>query len=203
MASFPGEDFEKVQIGLQHTIFSSKSRGGMVSEVRVADPYWYGELVTVGLEREEIAEWEAFLAESIDRQLSVDFVHPLYPCPISYNVDTFPGAATGTLDAIVDGRTIHIDLLDPGLVLKKGDRISIEQGDRVCYYMIAADVTVATSATDVFITPRLRTGLFTVGAVVRVKGAKMRLRVETNSVGLVLVGGEPTAISFNVYEDGR
>jgi len=226
--SFPSEYFEVLKIALQHTIYSSKTRGGFVSEVKVADPYWTGEFTTVSLTREELAEWEAFLNECVDRQLSIDFVHPLYPCPVLYNPDTYPGAGTGQIQALVDGRTITVDGLDPSLHLLKGDRISIEQSGRVMYYMLAqeslpigdtwltdGDGTILTDGDEdlsvgggsvyheMMLTPRLRTGLFTAGATVRVLGAKMRLRISPNSVSFVLQGGQPTAISFNVFEDGR
>ncbi len=227
--SFPSDGFESLQIALQHTIFSSKTRGGFVSEVRVADPYWAGEFVTVSLTREELSNWEAFLNECIDRQLSIDFVHPFYPCPITYNPDTYPGAGTGQVQAFVDGRSFTVDGFDSSMSLKKGDRLSIEQSGRIMYYMVAEDVTSfeesvlsdgdGVSLTDgsgellfveqsaiyptIKVTPRLRTGLFTAGATVRLLGAKMRLRISPNSVSFVLQGGQPTAISFNVFEDGR
>lgn len=225
---FPYSDFKSIQIALQHTIFSSKTRGGFVSEVKVADPYWYGELNTVDLSREELATWEAFLTECVDRKLSVDFVHPLYPCPMEYNPETFPLPATGQIEDFLSGSFIEVSGLNPSLVLRKGDRLSIEQGDRVMYYMVSEDAAapgeemLTTSdgeqLTDgseslyvgsggvyhvIGLTPRLRTGLFTEGATVRVSRARMRLCITPNSVAFALQGGEPVSISFSVYEDGR
>lgn len=200
---FPLNEFSAVDITLQHTIYSSRTRGGFISNVRVADPYWSGELVTVGLEKAELEAWEAFLQDCIDRNLSIDFVHPLYRCPISYNPDTVPGSPTGTVGTFPDSRTIAVSGLASGLILKKGDRISLEQGDRVMYFMVGADVTIGASTTNVNIVPRLRTGLFTSGAVVRVVNAKMRVKITPNTISVPLAAGEATYLKFGIYENGK
>lgn len=202
--TFPGE-FEYIDVDLQHTIFSSKSRGGFTTEVRVADPYWGGELTTLALERAEYAVWDTFLGEVIDRQLAVDFVHPLFPFPRSYALAaSVPGTGTGTVTGFPDGRTITVSALPVGLILKKGDRFSLEQGDRVLHYRVAEDVTVSTTVDQAIkISPRMRTGLFTATATFRYLYPKLRLRVSPNTVRAPLRGGSAVVINFNVYEDGR
>lgn len=202
---FPDNDFMEINISLQHTIFSSKTRGGLVAQVRVADPFWVGDMTTVpyGLnEKKDIQLWESFLQDCIDRNLSIDFVNPMYPCPVSYTVANFPGSQTGTITAFPSGRTLTVTGLATGLILKRGDRLSIEQGNRIMHYMIAADQTLGASPQTITITPRLRTGLFTTGAIVRLVGAKMRLRISPNTVTMPLRGGDAVAISFSVYENG-
>lgn len=203
--TFPDTGFELIDIELQHSIFSSKTRGGLTSEVRVADPFWAGELVTVALEREDLAIWETFLSECIDRQLTIDFVHPLYAVPRSYATEaSYPGSATADVDAFPDGRTITVNGLSVGLVLKKGDRFSVEEGNRVLVYRVAKDVTVSSdTAQDIVFSPRMRTGLFTTAAVARFLNHKMRLRVRPNTVRAPLQGGKAPSVAFEVYEDGR
>jgi len=171
-----------------------------MSNVRVADPFWAGEITTVALENNELAEWEAFIQDCVDRNLSIDFLHPLHRCPSAYNPSSYPGSGTGSVTSIVDGRTIEVSGLATGLVLRKGDRLSIEQDDRVMHYMVGEAKTLGSSPEDIVITPRLREGLFTTGATVRFLNPKMRLKITPNSYKGPLAAGAATYVQFSVYE---
>lgn len=200
----PFNGFEEIELSLEHYIYTSNSQGGYSTEIRYAEPLWRGSLTSTVMDQQEFQEAEEFINEASERMLAFDLVHPLFLCPRSYTVSTTPGGGTASVVGISDLTAPHISGFTNGLLLKKGDRVSVEEGDYVSYRVIASDVTVS-STTDqtINIRPRLPVGRFTTAATLRYLNPKVRLRVVPNTWSVGLQGGQPIQGSFDVIEAPR
>ena len=184
-------------------VASARTEGGLVITSRNSDPFWKGTMSTrrlSGLGTNEYADFVAFLSRCVDLNLRVDFVHPLHRLPSAYNDATWPMIGDAALADVVDLRTIRLSGLPVGLTLRRGDRLSIMQGDLIGHRWIASPLTVSsTIAQDIEITPRLPLGVFAPGAAVALKDPKMRFMIVPGSWDTT-EARDGTPVSFEVAE---
>ena len=190
----------KPDLGINH----ARTEGGLVVTSRRADPFWAGRMTTDNLQgsagNNQHAALRAFLSRCVDKNLRVDFIHPRHRYPSAYTAATWPMVGNGELVSLTDLRTIVVSGLTVGLVLKRGDRLSITQGELIAHRWLAADLVVASAVTQsIELTPRLPTGVFAAAATVTLKDPKMRLMIVPGSWEDDEVG-EPTPIGFEVME---
>lgn len=187
-------------LGINH----ARTEGGLIVTSRRSDPFWAGRMTTGPLGgtagNNEHADFRAFLSRCADKHLRVDFVHPRHRTPSAYSAATWPMVGNGALVSLTDLRTIVVSGLTVGLVLKRGDRLSLGQGELIAHRWLAADVTVTSAlAQSIELTPRLPTGVFVAGATVTLKDPKMRLMIVPGSWDDE-EAYEPTPIGFDVME---
>lgn len=185
-------------------IASAQSEGGLVVTSRQSDPFWRGRFTTRPLEgwqgNNEHADLLAFLINAADLNLRVDIVHPRHRYPSAYTEATWPMSGDGMLEDVTDLRTIVVSGLEGGLILRRGDRLSIVQDALIAHRWIAAGTTVASEiAQELTLTPRLPLGIFAEGASVVLENPKMRVMIVPGSWDAT-EAGNPTPISFDVME---
>jgi len=203
----PAYAFTEIEVDPDLGISSARSEGGLIVTSRRADPFWSGPMTTRPLssqgERNEHADFRAFLSRCVDENLRVDFVHPVHRFPHAYTEATWPMAGNAELASVPNLRTVVLRDLVVGMALQRGDRLSIIQGDLVCHRWIAADLTVTSAISQAIpITPRLPIGVFAAGAVVLLKDPKMRFMIVAGSWSDKEVAA-PTSITFEVEESLR
>jgi hypothetical protein len=185
----------------------ARSEGGMVVTSRRGDPFWRGTITTPalpldgpGIERMLRPEFITWLHWAEDLNMRIDFTHPRHRLPRSYDDDTWPMGGDGAIVSVTDLRTIVVSGLTMGLILKRGDRLSIVQDDLVVHRWIGASVVVSsTTVQSPTLTPRLPIGIVEAGADVVLEDPVMRFMI----VGGSIVGDEaiePTPVSFEVSE---
>lgn len=185
-------------------VVGARSEGGLIITSRKSDPFWTGKLTTAKLEpwrgNNRHARMLAFLSDCVDRNLRVDWVHPRHDYPGSYTADTWPMLGDGSLNDIVDARTLDVQGLVAGMVLARGDRIAVLQGDIVVHRWVAEDVVVDSAISQaVPVTPRLPVGLLAPSATVRLANPPLRFMIVPGSWDTD-EAHEPTSISFDVAE---
>lgn len=201
---FPAYAFSGIGVQPELGVAYARSEGGLVVTSRKTDPYWRGRLTTIRLEpwgeMNRYADMLAFLSRCVDLNILVDIVHPRHRLPRAYSASTWPMTGDAELTSVTDLRHIVVADLTMGLILKRGDRISVVQGDLISHRWIAADVVVAsTTAQTLELTPRLPIGVFVAGAAVVLENPPMRVRIVPGSWEADEVS-EPAAISFEVEE---
>ncbi|HTM77010.1 MAG TPA: hypothetical protein VL133_05225, partial [Devosia sp.] len=180
--TFPIPGFERIGLRVISGVVTARDRGGMIVTGRRAEPRWAGSFTTDKLTRDDWADLVALLDDCVDRNLRVDFIHPLFKVPRSYTLDTWPLAADPVLVAVTDRRHIVVSDLTVGLVLKRGDRLTLIQDELRCYRKIAVDTVVTSAiAQTLQLTPRIPAGLFAAGSIVRFKYPPIRLAIVPDS----------------------
>ena len=171
------------RLGVVSGLTYGRDRGGLIISSRNVEPYWSGTFSTAPLTREDRAEALAFLDDCVDRNLRVDFIHPLYRYPVGYNSATWPlGLVDASLGSVTNLRTIVVAGLQVGTVLRKGSRLCLIQGSTICYRKVTAEVTVASAiAQSLSIGPRLPPGIFAPAATVRFANPFVRMMVVPES----------------------
>lgn len=201
---FPAYAFSDIaadpDLGMAH----ARTEGGLIVTSRNTDPFWRGRLTTKRLEgwqgNNQHADLRAFLSRCVDLHIQVDIVHPRHRVPGAYTLATWPMGGNASLAGLTDLRNIRVAGLPLGLVLKRGDRASIVQGNIVCHRWIAGAVTVSsTTVQAIELTPRLPIGIFTAGATVVLKDPVMRVLIVPGSWDTAEVA-DPSPISFDVAE---
>lgn len=181
----------------------ARSEGGLVITSSRVDPYWRGRMTTQPLGVDvpnEHADFLAWMSWAVDLNMRVDFVHPRHRLPVSYTLETWPLSGDASLHSIIDLRTIRVGGLVNGLVLKRGDRLSIVQGDIIAHRWIAADITVSSIISqEIGITPRLPIGVFAPAATVVLKDPKMRFMIVPGSWDAA-EQANASPVSFDVEE---
>lgn len=173
---------------------------GLVITSVYRDPVWQGEFVTPPLDAEDRGELLAWLDDCVDRNLRVDYVHPLYKYPAGYKESTWPLVSDPTLSAVVNQRQITVAGLSDTLTLPKGTRLSIIQGNRVCYRRLAAAVAAPSSISETIeITPRIPLGVFAPSALVRFERPFVRMMVIPDSWDST-EDIEATPVAFSMVE---
>lgn len=162
-------NLRRTSLGIVDGLAFGRDLGGMLINSRHVEPYWSGVLTTPPLTRAERIEALAFLDDCVDRNLRVDVIHPSYRYPIGYKSTDWPmGLLDAELESVSDLRNIVVSDMDPGIVLTKGSRLCLIQGDTVCYRKVATTVTVSSAiAQSINIGPRLPPGIFAPGCTVR------------------------------------
>lgn len=191
-----------VQAALGVTV--ARSEGGLVVTSRQGDPFWSGPMTTRPLQgwkgNNEYADFLAFLTDCVDRHLRVDFVHPRHRLPSAYTAETWPMGGNADLVDTPDLRAVTLSGLALGLILKRGDRLSILQDDIVVHRWIAADTVVSsTTSQHLPLTPRLPIGVLAPSATVVLEDPKMRFMVVAGSWNTEEVAN-PAPITFDVME---
>ncbi len=200
----PTTSFEAVSLEPDHVVSTSRSRGGYLTEITVADPLWAGSLRTTPLNERQLRAWEAFISDAVERKLAFDFVHPSKRYPVEYDATTMPFSGDAVITSLADLRSPAMSGLPVGFQLRRGDRLSFIQGDYISYRMVRTGTLVASAVSQAIpITPRLPLGRFAVAAAVEFVSPPMRLRVVANSWKAPLVGGQATRGSFEVFESPR
>lgn len=202
--NMPDYAFSNIAVSPELSINSERTEGGLIITSRRSDPYWTGPMTTRPLtgwrDDNEHADFRAFLTQCVDLNMRVDFVHPRHRVPAAYTIDNFPMAGNGALVSVTDLRTIVVSGLTNGLTLRRGDRLSIIQGNLIAHRWIAAPVVVSSAISQSLpLTPRLPIGVFVAGAVVALKDPKMRVMIVPGSWNGDEVGN-PTPITFEVSE---
>src|SRR5690606_38491999 len=121
--------------------------GGLFITSKKADPFWSGPMTTQPLngwsEDNQHADFLAFLNDCVDRHLRVDFVHPRHRFPSAYNSVTWPMVGDASLNEVTDAWNIDISGLASGLILKRGDRLSIKQDDLIVHRWVNSPLVVS------------------------------------------------------------
>ena len=197
--TLPTGGFEELDIPPDLGIARARTIGSLVVTSRGSDPVVRGKMTTGKLSLAERQDWEAFLVDAMDRNLRVDFVHPRHRTPISYTLDSLPFAGTGSAIEFPDLRTMSASGLPVDLMLKRGDRVGIEQsGMKLCRWMRADTTVASTTDQDLPLTPRLPIGVFSAGATIRLLDPVMRFLV--TGIDTMAERYEQTPISFSVEE---
>ena len=186
-------------------INSQRSEGGLVITSRRADPYWSGRLTSGPLSStgdNERASLIAWLYNTVELNLRVDWVHPRHRLPRAYTAATWPMVGNASLVDVPDLRTIVVSGLTDGLVLQRGDRLSIMQDDIIIHRWISADLVVSSAISQsIALTPRLPIGVLAPAAAVVLEDPKMRFMIVPESWRDS--AGEsygPSPISFDIQE---
>jgi hypothetical protein len=200
----PAYAFSSLSVMPDLGISSERSEGGLIITSHRSDPHWQGPMTTVKLGRSagvnQHADFLAFLSRCVDLNMRVDFVHPLHQLPVSYTLANWPMLDNAELVTVPDLRHIVVRALPMGLALKRGDRLSILQGNVVCHRWIAADVIVSSAITQSLeLTPRLPLGVLAAGAAVVLRQPKMRVMIVPGSWD-TSEAKEPSTVTFEVSE---
>lgn len=202
--NMPAYAFSGLNVTPDLGVSSERSTGGLIITSRNSDPNWTGPMTTRKLApwqgNNEHADFMAFLSQCVDLNLRVDFVHPLHRVPNAYTPASFPMIGNAQLSAVTNLRTIVVTDLPEGLILKRGDRLSIVQGNIVAHRWIAEPVIVGNGLGQVLtLTPRLPFGVFAAGATVMLRDPKMRVMIVPGSWDAA-EAREPSSITFEVAE---
>jgi hypothetical protein len=185
----------------------ARSEGVLIVTSRRSDPHWRGRITTPKLpswaDDNVRADFMAWLHWAVDLNMRVDFVHPKHRLPRHYTLDTWSMIGNATLESVPDLRTIVVSEVPVGTVLKRGDRLSINQGEIIVHRWIAEDVvTSSVLAQTIVLAPRLPIGVLVPGAAVVLKDPKMRFMIVPGSWdGEDRI--EPAPVSFEVSESLR
>lgn len=202
--NMPAYAFTSLGVGSEVGSAYARSEGGLFVTSRKADPFWNGPMTTQPLQgwqgNNQHADFLAFLTNCVDRNLRVDFVHPRHRLPSAYTDDTWPMAGDASLNAVTDAWTINAAGLSTGLILKRGDRLSVLQGDLVVHRWVAANLVVSSAISqNIQLTPRLPIGVLAADAVVVLRDPKMRFMIVPGSWDGEEVAN-PSPITFEVSE---
>jgi len=179
---FPLAGFARIGLRIVSGIAYGRTEGGLILTGRKAAPYWAGPFTTDSLDPAVWSDLMGFLVDCVDRNLRVDFVHPRYLVPRSYTLTSWPLVTDPVLVSVTNPRTIVVSGLTVGMTLKRGDRLTLIQGELRCHRMIRADLVVASAISQsIALTPLLPTGVFAGGALVRFKNPPIRLAIVPGS----------------------
>lgn len=175
---FPINAFSSSDIAPDLGVVTARTEGGLFITSRKSDTFWQGSYTTGPLDprgANERAEFLAWLTWAADNNMRVDFLHPRHRLPRAYTAATWPMIGDAELADIEDQRTINVAGLTPGLDLRRGDRLSIIQGDQVVHRWISAPVIVGSMiAQEIAVTPRLPLGVLAPAAVVKLENPPLR-----------------------------
>lgn len=192
--------FGRIGLRIVSGITTRRDRRGLLITGRRNEPYWAGPFTTDRLDPDMWSIVTAFLDNCVDRNLRVDFVHPRRAIPRAYTMGSWPLVADPIVTAVTHGRQIVASGLQVGMTLKRGDRLTIMQGDLRCYRRLENDLVVASAVSQALpISPRIPLGVFTPGAAVRFKNPPVRLAIVPDSYPQDEVY-EQTAITFETEE---
>lgn len=192
--------FTQVSLRPAPAIAYALEESGVLITGRKADRPWKLEATTDNLTPDEHADLFALLVEAEEKNLRFEFVHPRRRLPRAYTAATWPMVGDATLEAVPDLYTLDCSLLPIGMTLKRGDRLTILQGELRGYRMLSADVTVASSVSQLLpVVPRLPIGVFTAGAAVRLADPMVRLALIPDSFD-VTEQYAPRPISIELIE---
>lgn len=125
---------------------TNRLRGGAVLGYQFGMPYWEIELTTMPLDRFQAGEWDAFFDQHGAAKSAVWMGHPEYCAPMLHpdllNLDRAGGATfdgTGPLYAIDDAFHLTVYDLPSFMTLKKGDLVSVEEGERTNLHRVQAE----------------------------------------------------------------
>lgn len=159
-----------------------RSESGLVITSRFAQPVWTGSFTTPPLTRSQRTGWLDWLDDCVDRNLRVDFVHPIYAYPQGYDSSSWSMVGNATLISVDDLRHITVSDLDSGLSIDAGSRLCIVQGTRVCYRKIREDIASPNPISQqITLSPRIPPGVFAAGAEVRLTNPYCRMMVVPES----------------------
>ncbi|MBJ3783420.1 hypothetical protein [Devosia sediminis] len=183
--NFPINAYSSIDLAPDLGVVTARTEGGLFITSRKADPFWHGTYTTGPLDprgANDRAEFLAWLTWAADNNMRVDFLHPRHRLPRAYTAANWPMIGDASLSDIVDQRTISVFGLTAGLDLRRGDRLSILQGDQVIHRWIAAPVIVASAISqDIAVTPRLPLGVLAPAAVVRLENPPLRAILQPGS----------------------
>jgi hypothetical protein len=192
--------FSRILLKVSSGLAFGRDRDVLLLNARKHEPHWIGSFQTGDLDPDEYADFSAFLTDLVDTNGRVDFVHPRFAVPRAYTQTTWPVAEDAELVAVTDLRHIVVSGLAVGTILKRGDRLTVIQGELRCYRSIAQDVVVSSAiAQTLRLSPRLPLGVFAAGAAVRFKLPPIRLAVVPDSYEPDETS-RPSPISFDVME---
>lgn len=174
--------------------------GGLGLTGRTADAYWTGTLTTNAL---SIADRQKALADLLywaDMNKRISFVHPQYRYPQGYDADSWPLTDDPVVTAITDRRHIAVMGLEVGMVLPRGTRFTLIQGDLRCYRELPLDVTVSSATAQALqVSPRLPLGVFAADCTISFVAPEVRLAIVPES-WQADEGLEPAPLAFEVSE---
>lgn len=181
-------------------IATQRSRGGLLLTQRVVEPGWRGRFATDFLDPDEHQHLATTIADIVDRNERIDFVHPLYVRPRAFLGAVWPLVADPLLVSVTHGREIVVSGLEAGMELRRGDRLTIMQGELRCYRSIQSDLVVSSTIAQALpITPRMPVGIFAAAAAVRFIDPVVRLAIVPDSYDIEETS-KPSPISFEVEE---
>ena len=180
--TLPLPGFDKIGIRIVSGIAQRRDRGGTLITRRRNMPFWAGPITSDKLFPRDRADYVAFLDNCVSRNLRIDFVHPRFQTPAAYTLATWPLVVDPTLASVTHGHQIVVAGLQLGMQLKRGDRLTLVQGELRCCRPLSADLVVAsTTAQALPLSARIPLGVFTAGALVRFRLPPIRLAVVADS----------------------
>lgn len=203
--NLPISAFGGIDVAPELGVAFARSEGGLVITSRNFDPYWRGRFTTGPLDprgSNERARFIAWLIWAADNNMRVDIVHPRHRYPAAYTADTWPMGGNAGLVDVPDLRTLVLSGLPAGLILRRGDRLSVLQDGLVVHRWIANDLVVAsTIAQAVEVTPRLPIGVLAPAAAVVLENPPLRCTIVPGSWSDSLAEEYgPTPVTFEVME---
>lgn len=192
--------FASIDLQVQDGTAFGRTIAGLVMTGRRHQPYWAGSFSTDSLSFDEWSDLTTMLGDCIENNLRVDFVHPRFALPRQYTAANWPVVGDPVLVSITNPRAIVVSGLTVGLQLKRGDRLTLMQGDLRCYRKIRSDLVVTSGIAQTLpLSPRLPPGVFAAGAVVRMQNPAIRLAIVPDSLDAVEKYSEQP-VSFDVAE---
>lgn len=196
MATPVPSSFELAQLSAPESsgLGFSRSEGGLIITSRHSEPYLAGTMVTRPQVQDEFDDLEAFLFGAVQYSRRLDFIHPKHLIPRSYSATEFAAlgwSGNANVSAWPDLHTAVVSGMPVGLVLKRGDRMSITEGTKNSLKMIDQDVIVSSVISQtIALSSRVPIGVFTVAAIVHFQNPVLRFMVVPDSIDNKLLADE-------------
>ena len=198
-------DFIEYQAGrprLNKPVSMSRYGERAISMIQNGDEWWTVDIETQPMYDEELAEFEGWLAQAQNGLETVVYtVLGKQSLPRAYwnNPGSAVPADNGSLTSVTDGKTLAIGSVTAGLIMTKGDLISLTTGDYHSLHRVTANATAGATLT-LSVEPPVPSYIAT-GSVVRFKNPVLNTRIVPGSTE-VEDGSMPTA-KFQLIEVPR
>lgn len=203
MNPFPS-GLQRLKLFPNFVIQDARENSGFTWQTEDEDPYWLGEASTGKLNDVRLGDWEGFVAEAIGKTMVLELVDPMFFIPSAYRATgTLPGGWNGIaiLDDVANAWAPRADGFPTGLVLRRGDRLGLVQGDYKTYHIITKPVAATTSTNQVVeISPPLLPNLIGVGAQMVLLNPVVRTHIIPGSWSAPRIARQDTIGSFSLKE---
>lgn len=201
--SFPS-GLSRLELFPNFNILDARTDSGFTWQTEDEDPYWLGSGSTGKLNHIRLGDWEGFIAEAIGKTLVLDLVDPIFNIPSAYRAaGVLPGGWNGIaeVDNLDDAWAPRIDGMPAGLVVRRGDRIGLAQGDYKSCHVVTKPIAAATALNQVVeIAPPLLPNVFAVGAQIVLLNPVVRMHIVPGSWKAPRVAQQDTIGSFSLKE---
>lgn len=176
--ALPAVGYEGGLPALVRSVSQSRVGNRSIAMVEYADPFWRMDMVTEPLDFTQQAAVRAFLDEAGAGMKTVDYAPVFLPLPEAYRTDRSNAALAddGNLVSITGGSSLSIDGVTDGLVLQRGDMLSLAYDGFKSLHRILTGGTAAAGAIAITVEPFVP-GYIAAGAVVKFKNLSLNTRL--------------------------